>query len=182
MRLTAMLVGAVLASGCNMADRQRDNVAAGNDANAAAFNEAAVAPISNSQSLNGAGEADGGNGQLTFAPPRPDPSGIDREWFAGAWTDTGDCANAGEFGRDGRYRLADGTRGMWNVQGGRLIIENAGGRRIVRLRKIDNATVEIINGEGAAGRSTRCAHGGSNPPAAAPEAGGSNGSAAVPAG
>jgi hypothetical protein len=172
MRLAGALAALALA-GCNMADRQRNDTGAQNQANGAAVNEAAVTPVSNSQTLNGAGEIDSGNAELAVAPPRPDPSGISREWFAGAWTDTGDCVDAGEFGRDGRYRLADGTRGMWNVQGGRLIIENEGGRRVVRLRKIANDAVEIINANGAAGRSTRCAHGGSGrqaAPAPAPAA------------
>ena len=31
----------------------------------------------------------------------PDPGNVTRAWFAGRWTDTGDCAQAGEFAANG---------------------------------------------------------------------------------
>jgi len=99
-------------------------------------------------------ELDGG--EAAPKPAAPDPGAVTRIWFAGRWTDTGDCADAGEFARNGTYRLADGTRGMWNVTGGRLVIQHAEGRSAVRVRRIDDTTIEIVNEDGSTGRSTRC--------------------------
>lgn len=83
-------------------------------------------------------------------------SGVTREWFVGSWTDTSDCDQAGEFSDDGRYELADGTRGMWNVREGRLIVQRPGGRNEVRLRRVDDDTVNVLNADGSIGRSIRC--------------------------
>lgn len=87
---------------------------------------------------------------------KADPAIPTRAWFAGKWSDTGDCAEAGTFEPNGTYLLADGTRGMWSVQDGKLFVQHAGGRATVRLRKIDDRTVEIVNEGGTAGRSIRC--------------------------
>jgi len=89
-------------------------------------------------------------------PAQAAPSSVTRAWFAGKWTDTGDCADAGQFAPSGIYQLADGTRGMWSVQDGRLIIQRAEGRNVVRLRKIDDNNVEVTNEDGSVGRSLRC--------------------------
>ena len=86
----------------------------------------------------------------------PDPSLVTRQWFAGRWTDTGDCADAGEFAASGIFLLADGTRGMWNVIEGQLVIQNARGRGVFQLRRVDDSTVELVNPDGSIGRSTRC--------------------------
>lgn len=84
------------------------------------------------------------------------PGDVTRGWFAGSWTDSGDCADAGRFAPNGTYLLADGTRGMWSVQDNRLVVQHAGGRNTLRLRRVDQATVEIVNEDGSVGRSTRC--------------------------
>lgn len=84
------------------------------------------------------------------------PGEVTRSWFAGSWTDSGDCANAGRFAPNGTYLLADGTRGMWSVQDGRLVVQHADGRRALRVRRVDDATVEVVNEDGSVGRSTRC--------------------------
>ncbi len=84
------------------------------------------------------------------------PNAVTRAWFAGRWTDTGDCAQAGEFGANGMYLLADGTRGMWNIVDGRLIVQHAAGRGSVAVRKVDEHHVEVVNDDGSIGRSARC--------------------------
>ncbi len=89
-------------------------------------------------------------------PAAPDPAAVTRSWFVGRWTDTGDCADAGEFAANGTYRLANGTRGMWNVADGRLVIQHAEGRSAVQVRRADDSTIEIVNEDGSTGRSTRC--------------------------
>ena len=95
--------------------------------------------------------------QPAAEPAAPaDPSAVTRAWFAGKWTDTGDCAQAGEFGANGMYLLADGTRGMWNIVDGRLVVQHAGGRGAVRIRKVDEHHVEVVNDDGSVGRSARC--------------------------
>jgi hypothetical protein len=90
------------------------------------------------------------------APTQPAPDAVNRSWFAGRWTDSQDCADAATFAANGTYILADGTRGMWNVQDSRLVIQNAGGRAVVRVRKIEDGVVETISDDGSVGRSTRC--------------------------
>ncbi len=99
--------------------------------------------------------------ELEFAEPEPasappDPAAVTREWFAGRWSDTGNCTDAGQFAANGTYLLADGTRGMWNVQDSRLVIQNAGGRNVIRLRRTGDDSVEVINADGSVGRSIRC--------------------------
>jgi hypothetical protein len=84
------------------------------------------------------------------------PGGVTRTWFAGKWTDSGDCADAGRFEPNGTYLLADGTRGMWSVQDGRLVVQHKAGRHALRMRRIDQDTVELANEDGTVGRSTRC--------------------------
>lgn len=85
-----------------------------------------------------------------------DPAAVSRAWFAGRWTDTGDCGNAGLFSPDGTFTLADGTRGMWNVRQGRLVLQGTGGRSELALRRVGDDMVEVVNADGSVGRSTRC--------------------------
>jgi hypothetical protein len=92
-------------------------------------------------------------------PEQPAPAGpgdVTRAWFAGNWTDSGDCAEAGRFSPNGTYVLADGTRGMWSVQDGRLVVQGAKGRSALPVRRVDPNTVEITNEDGTTGRSSRC--------------------------
>ncbi len=84
------------------------------------------------------------------------PGDVTRSWFAGSWTDSGDCADAGRFAPNGTYLLADGTRGMWSVQDGHLVVQHKAGRHSLRLRRIDQDNVELSNEDGTVGRSTRC--------------------------
>ena len=81
---------------------------------------------------------------------------VTRDWFAGRWSDTGNCADAGQFAANGTYLLADGTRGMWNVQDSRLVIQNSSGRNVIQLRRVDDNAVEVVNADGSVGRSIRC--------------------------
>jgi hypothetical protein len=110
-------------------------------------------PGSETETNLGAGKPEGGELASSRAPAA---QGVTREWFVGAWTDTEDCGDAADFARDGRYRLADGTRGMWNVTDGRLVVQGAAGRNVVRLRRVDDDIVEVINEDGSVGRSRRC--------------------------
>ena len=95
-----------------------------------------------------------GNAANAAAPA--DPAVVTRAWFAGRWTDTGNCTDAGNFAPNGTYLLSDGTRGMWSVQDGKLFVQHANGRGAIRLRRVDDTTVETLNDDGSVGRSTRC--------------------------
>ena len=153
MRSGPILLALLLTAGCNLADRDRDDQRSERVEREATGNDQAVSEAPD----NGAAERNEQvkGAELASSSPR-DPGGVNREWFAGSWTDSGDCAQAGEFNRDGRYRLADGTRGMWNVREGRLVVENANGRNEVRLRRIGDDVAEIVNQDGSVGRSVRC--------------------------
>ncbi len=133
-RLLLVAISGLAVVACNMADRRDER------------EPAAVANIAREQPALPPPKA--------AAPPKP--GDVTRSWFAGNWTDTGDCADAGRFERNGTYLLADGTRGMWNVQDGRLVVQHKGGRSALRVRRIDQDTVEVTNEDGTAGRSTRC--------------------------
>jgi hypothetical protein len=157
--LKLIVLAALCTGACNMADRSESERAGRRDRDAP--RNLTDRAGDNRADRNKAAEAEplppepGQGGQLASATPR-ETGGLSRDWFAGSWTDTGDCADAGAFNRDGRYRLADGTRGMWNVRGGRLVVQNAQGRNEVQLRRTGNDTIEIINEDGSVGRSTRC--------------------------
>lgn len=149
----AAFVPALLAvAACNAADPPKN----GAIANVA---RAAPAPPATKASGNAAQPANARLDEMEFADPAPakaDPAQVTRAWFAGRWSDTGDCADAGAFVGNGTYHLADGTRGMWSVQDGKLFVQHAGGRTAIRIRKVDERTVEIVNEDGTAGRSIRC--------------------------
>ena len=81
---------------------------------------------------------------------------LDRAYLIGLWTDDGNCRNAVEFARDGRFINPNGTVGQWLLDGDRLTL--TGERRLrVRLRLIDRDRVDIVNEDGSLGHSTRCA-------------------------
>jgi hypothetical protein len=157
--LKLIVLAALCTGACNMADRTESERGGRRDGEAA--RNRSERAIDNRAERNKSAEAEplvleqGQGGQLASATPR-ESGGLSRDWFAGSWTDTGDCADAGAFNRDGRYRLADGTRGMWNVRGRRLIVQNAQGRNEVQLRRTGDNTIEIVNEDGSVGRSTRC--------------------------
>lgn len=148
-------------AGCNAADRS-PNEAAANGAqgsNSAAVNQTRPAdpPGQGNEQQPASARLD----EVDFtanaaAPAAADPRAVERDWFAGRWTDTGDCADAAHFAPNGTYLLANGTRGMWNVQDSRLIVQNAAGRATVRLRRVGDDEVETVGDDGSVGRSTRC--------------------------
>lgn len=155
-RFSLSVVGLFALAACNAADPHP--------------NEAVEAPIENAAGMPAPNAREGSNNQqavsaepvetdesvnASASAPR-DPEAVTRAWFAGRWTDTGDCADAATFAANGTYSLADGTRGMWNVQDSRLVVQNDGGRNVVRLRRIGEGEVETIAEDGAAGRSKRC--------------------------
>lgn len=86
----------------------------------------------------------------------PESGAVTRSWFAGRWTDTDECKDAGTFLPNGTFLLADGTRGMWNIRGGRLVLQGTGGRSDLQLKRVDDNNIEVIGGDGSVGRSTRC--------------------------
>jgi len=156
MRLLPVCAALLAAAGCNMADDAGRESAA--EAVPAQGNVSLPLPAAERQPARAPVT------QLEAAAPEPEPArepprgtgGISRAWFAGRWTDSGDCADAGRFAPDGTYLLADGTRGMWNIVEGRLVVQHKDGRSALSIRRIDEDTVEVANDQGAPGRSTRC--------------------------
>jgi hypothetical protein len=151
--LMTLLVGTALVAGCNAADRP-----ANESANGPAVANVAAKP---SATANAAQPAQVKLDQIEFEPApqaasAPDPRLVTRAWFAGRWTDSGDCAQAGNFAANGTYLLADGTRGMWNIIDGKLVVQHAGGRSSVGIRKVDEDAVEVVSEDGSVGRSIRC--------------------------
>lgn len=158
------LAALLLLSGCSASDNSADNAAprraaeivaelAASDDEDLQRNSARDADRPSSRSL----EATRKPARAELASSRTPPRGnVTRDWFAGSWTDTGDCADAGAFAIDGRFRLADGSRGMWNVREGRLVIQNAQGRNEVELRRVGEDEAQVVNADGSVGRSTRC--------------------------
>jgi hypothetical protein len=158
--LVAALAASLLAGACNMADGQREREGA--RAERGKQRESAERrtdkgeprqPVRKLEEADGAAEA-----QLASSPASaPAAGGLTRAWFAGRWTDTGDCAQAGQFSADGTFSLADGKRGMWNIRDGKLVVQQGGGGRSeVQLRRIDDDTVEVVGSDGSGGRSIRC--------------------------
>jgi hypothetical protein len=152
-RLLTIAAAALAAAACNLADD------AGREKAAKAAPAAANAALPSAKSERQPARAQLGEPEAgSAAEPEParEPAGITRAWFAGRWTDSGDCAEAGRFEPNGTYLLADGTRGMWNIVEGRLVVQHKDGRSSLPIRRIDADTVEVANPEGAPGRSRRC--------------------------
>jgi hypothetical protein len=151
-RHAPLILAAILAAGgCNMADDTGKN----DRKEAERTVEPVPAPAVKSERQPARARLD----ELDTAPPpaaAPKAGEVTRGWFAGSWTDSGDCADAGHFATNGTYLLADGTRGMWNIQDGRLVVQHAAGRSALQLRRVDKDTVELVNEDGSVGRSTRC--------------------------
>ncbi len=157
-RFGTAALAALLVGGCNMlpetptAERDADNRTAERaERNTDTANTSADADTGGKPIGDTAASDDDGATLASTSGTR-----VTRDWFTGSWTDSGDCAQAGEFGEDGRFVLADGGRGTWNVASERLILQGPGGRVEVGLRKVDDDTVEVINADGSVGRSTRC--------------------------
>lgn len=154
MRLVPALAAILIAGGCNMADGRDERESAKDRAPREARDRAREPePRQAVRKLEDAGLEP--QPQLASSAA-PDPNGVSRAWFAGRWTDSGDCAQAGTFSPDGTFSLANGTRGMWNIRGGRLVVQGSGGRRELQLRRVDDDTVEVLNPDGSYGRSIRC--------------------------
>jgi hypothetical protein len=146
-----ILLAALAAGACNMADD------AGKPRKAEAGRPAE--PVSAPAARPERQPARARLGELDTAPApaaAPRPGEVTRGWFAGRWTDSGDCTDAGQFAEDGTYLLADGTRGMWNIHEGRLVVQHSGGRSALKLRRVGEDVVEVANEDGSKGRSTRC--------------------------
>jgi hypothetical protein len=143
-----ILAAALVVSGCNMGDD------AGKREEARAAPERVVKPVAKPERQPASARLD--ELDAPPAPAAPKPGEVTRGWFAGSWTDSGDCADAGQFAPNGTYLLADGTRGMWNIQDGRLVVQHAGGRSALKLRRAGKDAVELINEDGTVGLSTRC--------------------------
>lgn len=144
----------LLAGACDMADGRRD--AGSDDSGPRVESKVARAPDAPRPPIRKLEDLDLEPRALPAASPAGDPGAVNRAWFAGRWTDTGDCAQAGLFSADGTFNLADGSRGMWNVRGGRLVVQGTTGRNELQLRRVDDDTVEVLNADGSAGRSIRC--------------------------
>ena len=151
-------LAAALLAGCNMADSADDRESASRDRIERKERERERAARERN-----AAQPKAKLDQVEFQPQRqpasstpPDSARVSRSWFAGRWTDTGDCADAGLFSPNGTFVLADGARGMWNVRDGKLVIQGTGGRSELQLRRVADNTVEVIDGDGPPGRSIRC--------------------------
>lgn len=150
-RLPLALAGALMFTGCNMAD----DSGTGERAPAPRAVPEPPPPALKQEPRPARARLD----EIDALPERTRPTkpgDVTRAWFAGSWTDSGDCADAGRFAPNGTYLLADGTRGMWSVQDGRLVVQHANGRSALPVRRIDQNTVEVANKDGSVGRSTRC--------------------------
>lgn len=91
--------------------------------------------------------------------PTPAPvAGIDRGLLVGRWASGGDCANALEFGDDGRVLTADGTpAGTWTLDGDALsVTTNDGERHEARLNSVDQSAIYATNPDGSVEVSQRC--------------------------
>lgn len=152
-RALLILAAATAAAACNMADDADKRERAGMEG----VPKPAAAPAGRTEPLPARARLEALDEAEAPAAAKAEELGhVTRSWFAGKWTDTGDCADAGRFAPDGTYLLADGTRGMWNIQDGRLVVQHEGGRSALQLRRLDESTVELDNADGSTGRSTRC--------------------------
>ena len=82
---------------------------------------------------------------------------VDRAFLIGRWTDARDCHEAGQFTADGRYTNTAGQVAAWTLQGDQLTLTFDGAApRTLRVSAADQNTLNVINPDGTAGRSTRC--------------------------
>jgi len=139
-------------AGCNRAGTS------GNSSANAAGNSAAAKPAGADANQAAAQSADAGKlneGGGAIPATSTGPVQLDRAYMLGRWTDDGDCSKAVQFNQDGRYVNADGTPGLWNLDGSRLTL--TGDATITfRLSPIDQNTITVIHDDGSLGRSTRC--------------------------
>lgn len=82
---------------------------------------------------------------------------VDRAFLIGRWTDGRDCHEAGQFTADGRYTNAAGQNAAWTLTGDQLTLSFEGAApRTLRVSAADQNTLNVVNPDGSAGRSTRC--------------------------
>ena len=141
-------------AGCN-----RATTTANTSANAAAGNSAAPKPADGTaanqtatQTAN-AGKLNSGGGAIPATSSGTVP--LDRTYMLGRWTDDGDCSKAVEFTQDGHFVGADGSGGLWNLEGNQLTM-TANRTLTLRIAPIDQNTMNVVNPDGSLGHSTRC--------------------------
>jgi hypothetical protein len=82
---------------------------------------------------------------------------VDRAFLIGRWTDGHDCHEAGQFTADGHYTNTAGQVAAWTLAGDQLTLTFEGGApRTVQVSAADQNTLNVVNPDGSAGRSTRC--------------------------
>ena len=82
---------------------------------------------------------------------------VDRAFLIGRWTDAHDCREAGQFTADGRYTNTEGQSAAWSLEGNRLTLTFEGAApRTLQVSAADQNTLNVVNPDGSAGRSTRC--------------------------
>ena len=82
---------------------------------------------------------------------------VDRAFLIGRWTDAHDCHESGQFTADGRYTNATGQTAAWTLEGDRLTLTFEGApARTLQVSAADQNTLNVVNPDGSAGRSTRC--------------------------
>ena len=142
--------------GCNQLGIGGGNANNSSTSNAAAGNASAGGKDSagGNRSSNASADASGGkdSGGATQASSS---TNLDRTFLMGRWTDNGDCSKAIEFGQDGTFRNADGSGGLWNLEGDRLTLTGSS-TATIRVSPVDQDTITVINPDGSLGRSTRC--------------------------
>lgn len=157
--LPALLVACVALAGCDRFGSIRSDNA--QTANGAAPEQAKTpAPVPQDAKAAGpglGGKPDGavqaGSGNLAGGAP----SGIDRAYMIGRWSDDDDdCDRAADFFADGRFVPATGPEGLWSLSGDRLSIVSQGNTFTVQLVPIDRDSMTVVNADGSLGQSTRC--------------------------
>ena len=133
-----------LGGGGAAANNGAGNAAAGNSADGTRDN--AAAPAADAGKLNEAGGA---------VPAAAGGIALDRAFVVGRWTDNEDCDNAVDFMQDGRFLAANGTGGLWNLDGDELTMTGSD-TVVIRIVPIDRNTITVVNRDGSLGRSTRC--------------------------
>ena len=82
---------------------------------------------------------------------------VDRAFLIGRWTDARDCHQSGQFTADGHYTNTAGQSAAWTLEGDRLTLSFEGAApRTLRVSAADQNTLNVVNPDGSAGRSTRC--------------------------
>ena len=78
------------------------------------------------------------------------------QFIVGRWGDSGDCKKDIVFDADGTFRSYTGGSGNWSLSGDTISMTGAGGTFTLRLRQIDQATLETTSPDGAVVLSQRC--------------------------